>query len=598
MRLSLLATTAILSFCADSPSFAEAPKETSIQAHVVKPAKAAPDIGQLKLPDGFEAEIFAKGLVNPRMLAVAGDGTVYVTRRDIGDVLMLRDSDGDGKADVTQTVASRPQMHGIAIAGDTIYLATVESVYSADIKRDGTLGELREIIDDLPDSGQHPNRTLAVGPDGMLYISVGSTCNACDESSPESATILRARSDGSFRTIFASGLRNTIGFGFHPDTKTIWGMDHGIDWLGDDDQPEELNRIEQGKKYGWPYIYAEGKENPQDEPPGEITMDEWKRSSENPVVTYTAHAAPMQMAFYAGKQFPAEYRGDAFIAMRGSWNRRPPSGYEVVRIRFENGEAKAIEPFLTGFLQEKDGAFAQSARLAGVAIAADGALLVADDENGVIYRVAFTGEATADAAQEKVAADEKSAAPEAGAKQGDAAARKLAGDILVANGGGMLEVTAKDFANESKIPERFSAYGEDISPELSWTAGPDGTQSYVIMMEDPDVPATIRPFVHWIAVNIPADVTSLREGLPASPSLAHPEGASQAANTRGSIGYFGPKPPAGPSHDYHFQVFALDTKLDLPPGADRNAVIEAMRGHVIAMGETVGTFKKPDDEGS
>ena len=155
---------------------------------------------------------------------------------------------------------------------------------------------------------------------------MGSTCNACDETSPENATLLRISPDGKSRRIFASGLRNTIGFGWHPDTGELFGMDHGIDWLGDDDQPEELNHLQRDKQYGWPYVYANGKLNPQDEPPGDMTSEEWARLSTNPVLTYTAHAAPMQMVFYRRDRFPAEYRGDAFVAMHGSWNRGTPSG--------------------------------------------------------------------------------------------------------------------------------------------------------------------------------------------------------------------------------------------------------------------------------
>ena len=314
-----------------------------VQAHILEPRKLKPtdeNIGRIKAPDGFRVSVFARDLINPRMLAVGEDGTVYATRRSVGDVIMLKDTDGDGKADKVATVAGRANMHGIAIDGRKAYLVTVPDVYVADIKEDGSFGDLRRIINDLPDSGQHPNRTLAIGPDGMLYITVGSTCNACVESSPESATILRAKPDGTSRTIFAWGLRNTIGFGWHPATGELWGVDHGIDWLGDNAQIEELNRIEQGKLYGWPYICGMGEFNPQDDPPGGITLEQWRDMSESPVLGYTAHAAPMQMAFYAGSSFPAEYQGDAFVALRGSWNRKPPSGYEVVRLRVRRREAK------------------------------------------------------------------------------------------------------------------------------------------------------------------------------------------------------------------------------------------------------------------
>ena len=302
---------------------------------------------------------------------------LYATRRSVGDVIMLKDEDGDGKADAPVTVASRAGMHGIAFDGDRVFLATVNDVYVADVREDGTFGELERIINDLPDGGQHPNRTLGIGPDDHLYISAGSTCNACAETNPESATLLRASKDGTSRTIFAKGLRNTIGFDWQPESGVLWGMDHGIDWLGDEEQVEELNRLEKGKQYGWPYVYGMGEFNPQDHPPEGITLEQWAELSTEPVLGYTAHSAPMQMVFYDAGGFPEEYRGDAFIAMRGSWNRRPPSGYEVIRVNFEKGEPVGFEPFLEGFLIEReDGGYGYLGRLAGLAVAPDGALYV------------------------------------------------------------------------------------------------------------------------------------------------------------------------------------------------------------------------------
>ena len=227
----------------------------------------------------------------------------------------------------------------------------------------------------------------------MLDIIVGSTCNACNESNQENATLLGASPDGKSRTIFAKGLRNTIGFAWHPETGELWGMDHGIDFLGDDEQPEELNKIEAGKQYGWPHVFGDGGLNPQSTPVGEITKEQWKSNSVPMTLGYTAHAAPMQMVFASGAAVPAEYKGDAFVTMRGSWNRQQPSGYEIVRIRFENGQPKTIEPFVTGFLT--DGGKSHIARPVGLAIAKDGSILMAGDTNGVIYRIASTGSAAA-----------------------------------------------------------------------------------------------------------------------------------------------------------------------------------------------------------
>ena len=389
-RLMLCCCAAVLPLAALAARERAVP--VTITGHVVKPEKLAVDDKRFKLsvPSGFEVSKFAEGLGKPRVLAVADDGTVYVTRRDAGDVLMLRDADGDGKAEPPVTVARRPQMHGIAIDGPRAYLVTVKELFVANRNDDGTLGPLRRLIDDLPDAGQHADRTIVVGPDGMLYLSVGSTCNACDESNPENATMLRVKPDGTSRTVFASGLRNTIGFAFHPTTMELFGFDHGIDWLGDDEQGEELNHIVKGRQYGWPYIYARNQKNPQDEPPGGITMDQWAKMSDAPVLLHTAHAAPMQFAFITSPRFPAAYRGSALVAMHGSWNRLPPSGYEVVRVTFDAGNPTAIEPFMSGFLVSIGAnRWGYGGRPFGLAMTPDGAVLVGDDANGVIYRIVY-----------------------------------------------------------------------------------------------------------------------------------------------------------------------------------------------------------------
>ncbi|MBC7921631.1 MAG: sorbosone dehydrogenase family protein [Ferruginibacter sp.] len=363
---------------------------TKIQGNVFRPAlvpATEENVSQLRVPAGFKVSKFAEGLVNPRMMAVSEAGDVYVTNRAAGTVTLLRDADGDGKSDESQVVASKEQMHGITIHNNTVYLVTVKEVFAADIQTDGSLGALQLLIGDLPDGGQHPNRTIAFGPDDRMYLTVGSTCNACKESSQESATILRVNAESSARTVFAEGLRNTIGFGWHPQTGELWGMDHGIDWLGDEEQPEELNQLVEGKNYGWPYIHGEGKFYTPIELPKDSTFERFRQRSANPTLVYQAHSAPLGMVFYTGSQFPVEYQNHAFITMRGSWNRREPSGYKVVRLHFENGKPTRFEDFLTGFLVKNNQE--QFARLAGIALHRDGSLLVADDTNGVIYRVFY-----------------------------------------------------------------------------------------------------------------------------------------------------------------------------------------------------------------
>jgi Raf kinase inhibitor-like YbhB/YbcL family protein len=582
------ALAASLMTMAVSGAFAQQGDGTQVAfgVNIFKPNKveATPErMRGIKAPAGFTVTPFATGLKNARIIAVAPNGDVYLSRRDQGDVLLLRDTNGDGRADGAPIeVANRPGAHGLAIHDNKLYLITVKEVFAADIKPDGRLGELKMLIGDLPDSGQHPNRTIAFGPDGMLYISVGSTCNTCNESNPENATLLRASPDGKKRSIFASGLRNLIGYAWHPQTGELWGLDHGIDFLGDNEQKEELNKIEMGKMYGWPHVYGANEIYPQSTPVGEITKQQWRDRSTPMVMGYTAHAAPMQFVFGSQSAFPAEYRGDAFATMRGSWNRNPASGYEIVRVRFENGQPKAIEPFVTGFLT--DGGKTHIARPVGLAFAKDGSLLMADDANGVIYRIAYTGSASAPAGTAAVAP----AGPmKEQANKGNGVA--LANKRPETQASGALSVSSPSFKSDAMMDQKYSEYADGVSPALTWKAVPNA-KSYAIVMEDPDA-KPVTPFVHWLAWNIPASVTSLPEGLQEQPRLTDPDGVLQGRNTRGSMGYYGPKPPVGdPAHHYHFQMYALDTVLDVPFGSDRDTLLKAMQGHVIGKGEVVGKY--------
>lgn len=585
---ALFTTSAILAACAGSVHAQQGDgTNVTMSTTIFKPAKvpATPErLAGIKAPPGFTVKPFATGLKNARILAVAPDGSIYVSRRDQGDVLLLKDKDGDGKADGAPiTVANRSNAHGIAIHEGKFYLVTVKELFVADILADGRLGPLQLLAGDLPDSGQHANRTIAWGPDNMLYISVGSTCNVCNESNPENATILRVSPDGKSRTIFASGLRNTIGFGWQPQTGELWGFDNGIDFLGDEDQPEELNRIEHGKQYGWPHAYAAGKIYPQSTPPGEISKEEWNTRSVPMVAGYAAHAAPMQLVFYPGGAFPADYTGDAFVTMRGSWNRKIPSGYEIVRIKFNNGQAGAITPFVTGFLT--DGGTTHIARPVGLVVAKDGALLMADDANGVIYRVAY-----GQGSQEIAKAATAPSAPmlrQANAGSGVPIANRR--EEIQAMGS--LTIASQNFIANGAIPLRNSEYAEGVSPQLSWSPVP-GAVSYAVVLEDPDS-HPITPFVHWLAWNIPTAVTTLPEGLQEQPRLTEPYGVLRGQTTRGSVGYYGPRPPVGdPPHHYHFQILALDTMLDVPAGANRDTLLAAAKGHVVAKGELVGTYQQ------
>jgi glucose/arabinose dehydrogenase len=278
-------------------------------------------------------------------------------------------------------------------------------------------------VSDLPDGGQHPNRTIGVGPDGKLYVSVGSTCNACPESNSEHATMLRLNLDGTpaqnppnpnhpmlardpmamiSPRVFASGLRNTLGFDWHPTTGQLWGSDHGSDGLGDDVPPDEINQIVEGTSYGWPYCWGDRQIDPTiDQPSRAMTKEAYCPKTAPPDATYQAHSAPIAFIFYRGTAFPEEYRGDAFVAFRGSWNRSQPTGYKVVRVSFDGGVPATAaggtavhDDFLSGFLIE--GGAANFGRLAGLTVDGTGALLVSDDTNGVIYRVSHGAGAQSD----------------------------------------------------------------------------------------------------------------------------------------------------------------------------------------------------------
>lgn len=547
------------------------PASVTVTGSVVEPVPTPMTdevLSGLQMPDGFHFTRFAR-LNNPRIICVGPNGTVYVSQREPGNVVMLRDTDRDGVADVQRIVFRRKHSHGLAVRGNELFVATATELYRAPILRDGTLGQPVRFVDNLPDGGQHPNRTLAFGRNGKLYVSIGSSCNACTETNPEHATILEMDSDGKNRRIFASGLRNTIGFDWHPSTGRMWGMDHGVDWLGDDAQQEELNELLAETRYGWPYILGDGQRNPQDEPPPAYSMDWWQANSREPVLLYTAHAAPMQMAFYRGAMFPQEFRGSAFVTMRGSWNRSTPSGYEVVRILFDaEGRPTRFEPFLTGFLRQDGQTWRHYGRLCGLAEMPDGSLLVGDDTNNILYRLSYGAQRPASMVDQDRLAIE----------QFENVRR--------------IDVRVDAFNDGGDIPLMLTEYGRGQSPAMSWGELPSGTQSVVVLMEDADS-SSPKPFAHWLI----ADLSPTRRSVPpALPHTGRPDalrGAVQGSGNAGEMGYYGPKPPAGdPAHRYHFQVFALDRRLNLPPGFNRHNLLRAMRGHVLGAGKTVGTFRR------
>lgn len=383
--LILIALTSS-SFCSDTHTVKAGPSHTDIPE--TRPFSESL-LNQLKLPRGFRIQVFASHICGARMLATAADGTIFVTCPDEGKVVALKDTSGDGKADVIKdAISGLDGVHGIVLLNDTVFLASTTTIRVAEING-YTITNQKVIIDDLPTDGRHPKRTLGIGPDHKLYISIGSSCNACIETDSNYATIECADLDGKNRTVFCRGLRNTLGFDWRTSTKQLWGMDQGSDERGDTIPPEELNLLQEGKNYGWPFVFGKRVKDPLLKVPHDfgMTEKEFVESTEPAVLTYSAHNSPIGFIFYKASMFPKHYRNGAFITFRGSWNRKPPSGYKLVFVRFENGKPVGFEDFITGFLIENGRA--QFGRVTGITVAKDGALIFCDDNNGMIYRVSY-----------------------------------------------------------------------------------------------------------------------------------------------------------------------------------------------------------------
>ena len=338
----------------------------------------------LKVPEGWEVSIAASGLGKPRMLYPSKNGDLYVTRRDGGDVLLLKDTNNDRKFDEIKTVvADFKGVHGITIREGWLYVCNNNELRRYQLNADGTTKpeSKKMLFNDMISAGQHPNRTMEFGPNGKLYISIGSLCNDCKEADPEAATIVEVDPSNWTRTIYASGLRNTIGFDWHPQTKELWGMDNGADAKGDDWPPEELNQIKQFGNYAYPFGYGKKEVDKTREDPAGDTKENVVAATEASIMEFQAHSAPTDFKFFD----TGAMAGNALIAWHGSWNRSGPVGFKVEMVTFTDGKPTASQDFLTGFLVE--GAKARFGRPTGLAIMPDGSVYLSDDANGVIYCV-------------------------------------------------------------------------------------------------------------------------------------------------------------------------------------------------------------------
>ena len=342
-------------------------------------------LDRLRAPPGFSVRLFAGDVPNARSLVVAPDGTVFVSTRKLDKVYALRDVDGDHRADERFVVAEGLDTpNGIAFRDGALFIAEVDRVLRIDNVM-ATLGSAATpavVTTRFPSDRAHGWKYIAFGPDGMLYVPVGAPCNVCERDEPIYASITRMSVDGSKLEIFAHGVRNSVGFDWHPRTKELWFTDNGRDALGDDVPPDELNHAPRaGLHFGFPYCHGGYVRDP--EHGTKRTCGDLRP----PARRLDAHAAALGMRFYSGTMFPSEYREQIFVAEHGSWNRSKKSGYRVVLVRLEDDKAVAYEPFISGWLDKASDI--PWGRPVDVAMAPDGALLVSDDYAGAVYRVVY-----------------------------------------------------------------------------------------------------------------------------------------------------------------------------------------------------------------
>ena len=342
---------------------------------------------EVTVPAGFEANVFASGLSNPRFIAFGPDGVLYVADRGNGRIVALPDVDGDGVADGEVVLAEDlDQPHSLVYHEGSWYVGVPSGVVRLqDTDGDGAADEWQTIVDDLPTDGSHRTRTVEFLPDGRMVVSVGSSCNVCEEEDPRrAAVVVYDGPGGGGERIFASGLRNAVGLAVHPETGELWATNNGRDLMGDDVPPETVYIVKEGLDYGWPRCHSGDVIDP------EFGGPDACQDVAQPVVQMQAHSAPLGLAFYTGREFPSEYWGDLFIAFHGSWNRTVPTGYNVVRLPLRGGEPQGpVEEFAGGWLDlEANNA---SGRPVGLAVGPDGSLYVSDDKGGFIYRISYHG---------------------------------------------------------------------------------------------------------------------------------------------------------------------------------------------------------------
>jgi len=346
------------------------------------PVGGVPGSVSLRLPSGFQASIWASGLNIPRFLVFGPDGTLYVADRGSGTIVALSDPGHTGHASERTVVASGLEDPTSVIYHDgALYVGETTRITRLTLGPDHRATARQVIVPNLPGGGQHTSRTVLIGPDNRIYVSIGSTCNNCVETDPHRAAIWVYNLDGSGGHLYAKGLRNAVGLAVNPWNQQVWATNNGRDYMGDNEPPDTVYQLIDGGNYGWPFCHA-----------GTIIDPDLGHAGScdgvvQPLIRIQAHSAPLGLAFYTASQFPASWHG-LFIALHGSWNRTVPTGYKVVFVPLDaHGEvAGAPRDFATGWLT---GGSDAPGRPVGLAVGPDGALYVTDDRASLIYRISY-----------------------------------------------------------------------------------------------------------------------------------------------------------------------------------------------------------------
>lgn len=364
-----------------SPQSSSQAKTTSINI-----SKGSVPKISFKLPAGFVIHTFATGLGSARDLQMSTGGVLLVSNPSAGQVIALPDANHDGVADSHKVVITDGHhLHGLAFFNNKLYVAQVDRVVRYNWDEGNLTANLDKVLFSLPENSDHNARTITFDKNGQMFVSVGSTCNVCNESSNLSATVLTADADGNNLRVFAKGLRNAPFIQFNPSTNELWGTEMGRDNLGDDVPPDEINIIKDNQNYGWPICYDDRIHDTNFDH-NQYLVDPCK-DTQPPIFKIPAHSAPLGWTFINSPQFPADWQGDMLVSYHGSWNRSTPIGYKVVHLKVSGNSITNSEDFLTGFLPSGAlvGPVQADGRPVDLTFDQNGNLYLSDDKNGSVY---------------------------------------------------------------------------------------------------------------------------------------------------------------------------------------------------------------------